>query len=599
MMAFPALALVAMLAAGEPLSEAQQQFAEGRYEEAERLALQAAQPPRVGTALYLVGLARFRAGRPAEALEALDAAGQAEDAPERASWSFNRAACLYALERFEEAEQAFLEAAEDETLAHVAWANAGFAALDAGATDRAAQWAERARTGASERELVLVEELLAEIARAQGLQVDESDERYRQGLASFDAGRFEEARAHFLEAAKRSTSSGRAQLMAGASAYRAGNHSTAREEVTAALTLPLDEHDQRTAHDYLDRLSFGLRSSGRGRGLSLAVGTGYDSNVLQVGVGQRDFLSSTQTGSPFLEVGLGLVTRHRLSDTLFAELAYGGSQRLYGVAASRDYSLQLHRVAAAMELEAARRWRLGASVAGDVFLTGLSDFRGLQASGTGSVWLALDESEVTSTRVDIALARKAGLISEFRYLTGRRLDATLSQEFRFQKVAATAWYRYRRDRIGTLVQATSGQTPGVSQEYVIPFSSTAHAVGASARWDLGDWGEASLSAGLEWRDYLSQSFVRQQLADGTLEERGRRRREDVRFVLGPAVSMRVSKQAQLSVRYDFLSSQSNMDTRLADEPGACVAPEYVCHGYDYTNGNYQKHGPMLELSATW
>jgi tetratricopeptide (TPR) repeat protein len=598
MMAAPALALVAMLAAGGSLSEAQQQFAEGRYEDAEQLALQAAQPPQLGTALYLVGLARFRAGRPAEALEALEAAGQAEDAPERASWSFNRAACLYALGRFDEAEQAFLEAAEDASLSRMAWANAGFAALDGGSPERAAQWAERARQGASERELALVEELLTAIANAQGTPVDEGDEAYRQGLASFDAGRFEEARAHFLRSAKLSPSSGRAQLMAGASAYRAGDRSTAREDVTASLLLPLDAGDQKTARDYLDRLSFGLRSSGRGGGLSLGVGTGYDSNVPQVGVAQRDVFMGTETGSPFVEVGLGFVSRHRLSDTLFAEFAYGGSQRVYGLDSSRDYSLQLHRVGASLELEPVQRLRLGASAGGDVFLTGLSDFRGLQASASASVWTALDESEVTSTRLDIAIARKGGLIDEFSYLTGWRLDATLSQEFRLQKVAATAWYRYRRDRIGTLVQAAFSQ-PGVSQEYVIPFSSRSHTLGASARMELGDWGEASLSAGLEWRHYASQSYLRLQLLDGTVEERNRRRRRDVRFVLGPSVSARITKRLLLTLRYDFLSSDSNMDTRLTNEPGTCVAPEYSCHGYDYTNGNYGKHVPMLELSATW
>src|SRR6185503_16775952 len=164
----------------DSLSEAQQEFAEGRYEQAERLALQAAHPPQLGAALYLVGLARFRAGRPAEALEALDAAGQAQDAPERTSWSFNRGACLYALGRFDEAEQAFLEAAEAESLARVAWANAGFAALDGGSTERAAQWAARAKPGASEHELALVEELLSEIERAKGRSVAESDEAYRQ-----------------------------------------------------------------------------------------------------------------------------------------------------------------------------------------------------------------------------------------------------------------------------------------------------------------------------------------------------------------------------------------------------------------------------------
>ncbi|HEX8698997.1 MAG TPA: hypothetical protein VF815_09190 [Myxococcaceae bacterium] len=46
-------------------------------------------------------------------------------------------------------------------------------------------------------------------------------------------------------------------------------------------------------------------------------------------------------------------------------------------------------------------------------------------------------------------------------------------------------------------------------------------------------------------------------------------------------------------------SRSTTDTRLEDDPGTCVAPECSCHIYDYTNGNHEKHVPMLELSTTW
>ncbi|MFL5355056.1 tetratricopeptide repeat protein [Archangium sp.] len=596
------LTLVAMLVAADPLAEAKQSFAAGQYTEAEQQALQAAQPPRLGAALYLVGLARFRAGRPAEALEALEAAGRAEDAPPRASWSFNRGACLYALERFAEAEQAFLEATADEALARVAWVNAGFAALDAGAPERAAQWAERAKPGASEREAAQVEELLALAARARGSSEDAEaprEEAYTRGLAAFDAGRFEEARTLFLQDAKRDPDSGRARLMAGASAYRLGEREMAREDVTAALSLQLEPQDRRTAHDYLDRLSFGLRASGQGFQVSAGAGAGFDSNVLQVGVAARDVSTSARTASTFAEAGLGLGARFRLSDALFADLSYGGTQRAYATSAAEDYSLQLHRAAVAVEWESAHRFRLGLASWGDVFFTGLSDFRGLQASLTGSAWLALDESEHTSTRLDVSLARKAGLGSEFSYLSGRRLDATLSQELRFRLLAMTAWYRYREDRIGTLVQSASVVTTGTTQEYVIPFAWTGHAGGASARMVLGERFDAGLDAEAEWRHYLSDSSLRVQAADGSTEEWNLRRRADVRFALVPTVSARLSKHLRLSARYELLVNTSNVDTRLADAAGTCTAPDYLCHRYDYTNGNYQKHLVMLELGATW
>jgi hypothetical protein len=163
----------------------------------------------------------------------------------------------------------------------------------------------------------------------------------------------------------------------------------------------------------------------------------------------------------------------------------------------------------------------------------------------------------------------------------------------------TGWYRYREDRIGTLEQAVSGPLPGVSQEYVIPFAWAGHAMGATARWAPGGRWEASLYAGVEWRNYLRESFLRIHVPDGTELERGRRLRKDVRFVLGPAVSAQLGEHFQLSARYDFLVNESNVDTRLADPADTCVAPDFSCHRFDYTNGNYQKHLPMLELSATW
>ena len=94
--------IVAALLLAASLDDAQAAFANGAYPEAESLALAAAEPPHAGAALYLAALARFRAGRAADALEALDAAAKAADPPEAPLWHYNRAACLYELQRFGE-----------------------------------------------------------------------------------------------------------------------------------------------------------------------------------------------------------------------------------------------------------------------------------------------------------------------------------------------------------------------------------------------------------------------------------------------------------------------------------------------------------------
>ncbi|MBN8233416.1 tetratricopeptide repeat protein [Corallococcus macrosporus] len=591
------LLLLVALAAGEPLTDARESFAAGRYSEAEQLALQA---PPSGASLYLVGLARFRTGRPAEALEALDAAGLAPDAPEPDAWNFNRGACLYALGRFVEAEEAFARVREGAPLARAAWINAGFAAFDAGALDRASQWADRAAPGASKEEALQVEELRALIRPA----TNDGDEAYRQGLASFDAGRFDEARAHFLRAATQQPDSGRARLMAGASAWRLGSRTAAREDLTAALALTLSPLDRKTAHQYLDLLSYGLRSSGPGVWASASVGPGFDSNVLQVGVAARDVSGANAdvvTSSAFAEASVGVIARLRLSDRLFAALSYGGSQRAYSESSVRDYSLQLHRATAAVEWEAARRVRVGLLAGGDIFFTGLADFRGLQASVNANAWLAWDETEHTTTRLDLGAAGKDGLGEEFAYLTGPRLDATLSQEWRLGIANVTAWYRYRQDRIGTLEQSFTSEDPTLaSQTYVIPFGFASHAVGASGRWRPLPWLTATLDADVEWRRYLEEHSLRVVTAGGDTETWNARRRHDTRFVLSPTVSTRLSTRLRLTARYELLVNRSNIDTRLADDDAAaCEGSAHLCHAYDATNGNYEKHGVMLQLEAVW
>ncbi len=157
----PAVAVALLLATALPggLDEARRAFAAGDHASAERLALEAAAAggPGEAEARYLAALARFRAGRPAEALDLLDAAAAGADSA--AAWHFNRGACLYELGRSGEAEAAFLEAARDPAFESLALVNAGFAALDGGDAARATALAARARAVASGPATELVEEL--------------------------------------------------------------------------------------------------------------------------------------------------------------------------------------------------------------------------------------------------------------------------------------------------------------------------------------------------------------------------------------------------------------------------------------------------------
>ncbi len=186
MIAAAVLLLVAAVDSPDLLEQARSAFADAEYDRAETLALEAARPPRAGAALYLVGLARFRSGRPAEALEALDQAGASEDAPAPAEWHYNRGACLYELGRHGEAEEEYLAAAaRDPALSAVALVNAGFAALDGGALARARVLAQRARATASGKAVDLVADLEAHVLAAGGRAEEVEDQR---GLRARDKG---------------------------------------------------------------------------------------------------------------------------------------------------------------------------------------------------------------------------------------------------------------------------------------------------------------------------------------------------------------------------------------------------------------------------
>src|SRR5260221_3092551 len=264
-------ALLALAAASGSLEEAQAAFARADYPQAESLALAAAEPPHAGAALYLAGLARFRAGRAAAALEALDGAARAEDAPHDALFHFNRGACLYQLGRFRDAQTEYEEAARDSAIAAVSLSEAGFAALDAGAPALARDFAGRARAVATGAALTLVAELDALLADASAAA------EYKEGISLYDGGRFAEAREHFRRATALDPQDGRSRIMSGAAAYRLGASGEARGEREKALSLPLDEADARAARAYLERLGSRWQAT-------LRLAAGVDSDPFQTGL---------------------------------------------------------------------------------------------------------------------------------------------------------------------------------------------------------------------------------------------------------------------------------------------------------------------------
>jgi tetratricopeptide (TPR) repeat protein len=607
------LILVVMLTAEDPLADARAAFARGEYDRAEALALAGAQPPRMGAALYLVGLSRFRAGRTAEALEAIDAASRAADRPDPGPWQYNRGACLYQLGRFEEAEASFTEAAAlTPSLASVALVNAGFAALDGGAPERAKALASRARAAGSGRELDLVEDLERHIAGATDAGPSTPDDRaaedYRRGLAAYDAGRFREAFESFQRAAAGDPSAGRYRLMVGAAELKLGRRSEARAELEQALRLVLDTSEAEAARDHLDASSFGLAARGRGWEAQLRAGSGFDSNVLQsglVGSQERAPIASGQVSSTVASGTLGLAYRWRAREELFAELAYGLDELAYLATAASDYSLQQHQLTGGLEWSVLRRLRLGAFAGGQLAFTGISSFRGLQAAATGGGWVAFDETGRTATRVDFGFTRKAALLPEFSFLTGNRVDALVSQELRLGGLTLDLSYRYRDERIGTLTQSAQFAPPslcsaGCIQQYVIPFGYSSNTLGLSARAAPASRLRLGLAGGLEWRDHRGDSFLSVTSPDGSTRELDRRQRQDRRVFVTLLTVVRLWRGLEVTLRYDLVVNRSNVDNHSSEPPGdSCGPPAFRCHQLDYDDKNYTKHAFTLETGYVW
>jgi tetratricopeptide (TPR) repeat protein len=568
----PAVLVLALAAASaDPLASAQAALARGAYAEAEEIALEEARPPRAGAALYLAGLARFRGGRPEEALQALDAAGRASDPPAAAFLQYNRGACLSELARYREAERAFVQAAaRDSALAPAALVNAAYAALDRGSVKRARALARRALAAGAAADIVAG--LEADIARPQGERQEEGASpallEYRAGIAAFDGQRYEEARKRFQRAADLDPTEARSRIMAGAAALKMGERANARAELEQALQLSLDDEEAQAAREYLDALSPGLASRGRGFEALVRAGGGFDSGAGQSGALDPQSLApiagvASATGA----AAFGLSYRARLKAGVFAEAAYGLDQLAYLSPNAADYSLQNHVLLGSVEWELGRA-RLGASVGGQLVFTGLAAFRGLRGTALAGVWAMLDEEEWTSTRLDLAWAGSAALRSEFDYLSGNRADAALSQHLRIgASLAFDASYRFRYDGMGVLfssapVSGSEACPHFCTRETLTPFGYRSHAAALSGRAALGAGVRLELAGGIEWRSYLGRETLTLSSQDHP-DSTSRsvvfdRLREDSRLFASLGTGVRLSRALELLARYEITANRSNV-----------------------------------------
>ena len=515
--------LVAAGAAVGPLDQAEAAFAQGDHAAAERLALSAAVPPNAGAALYLVGLARFRDGRPLEALEALDRAGQSADAPPSGQLRYNRAACLYQLGRFAEAEAEYLSSAKlDPALAAVSLANAGFAAFDGGAPDRARSLAAQARsigTGAAEG---LIADLEAQVAAPR------------------------------IESVGQPSQGGAPQPSPSGSTLPSPNAASDRRDLNAT------------------------REPARNGGwqATLRLAAGYDTDAPQTGVaGSSEQLrgASAGTGSNLSTADLTVAYRFRPSDRMLIDVAYGFDQLAYLSAPQAALSQQTHGLGAAFELATLPGLRLGATVNAQLALSGLASLRAMEQSAATGLWAAFDEGERSTTRLDLGWATKGGRPG-YGYLTGNRVDAGVSQELRIGPATAGLFYRFRADQIGDLEQVVpSAHQPcgGCTLRLVSPLGYASNAVWLSTRATVANRLGLDFSGGYESRNYLGDDRLQLVQRDGRTLDGISHHRQDDRWFASAAASLKLKPGLAATLRYDLVLNGSNADiSRLSDEQRA-------------------------------
>ncbi|HZN91583.1 MAG TPA: tetratricopeptide repeat protein, partial [Myxococcales bacterium] len=608
----------------DPAAAARTALAQGELKEAERAALEAlAKNPEDGGALLTLGLSRFKQGRPADALEALDRAAALPDVPEPGLIEYDRGSCLAALGRLEEAEQAFLRAAaRDPALAPVAEVSAGLAALDAGAIERARAAADRAAAHPGPEGLAaLVADLRAQISSAERRAADEAAARAGEqaeaaageGMTLFGAERYAEAERSFLRAAELDPSDGMHHLLAGASAYHLGHRSTAREQLEEALRLGLDPAESSAAREYLDGLSPGLRGKGAGLAARATMDIGVDTNALESGLGFPELQGPRRgppgngAGSPFASAVLGAAYRRGLGTALFGELTYTLDQVAYGSPLLAPDSRQQHALAATLELSIHPRVRLSLGAQSDVLFLGLREFHGIQWSAGAAAAAAVDEADWLTSRLKLEAGRKSALSSAYSEYTGGRIDATLAQDVRWSRALLTAWYRFREERIGTRQETELRPLPPAlctqlscdqvtEQLQVIPFAYRSSQLAVTAAGIFPNRIRAATELGVEWRGYLADSYLRLTFADGSTLEADRRRRQDLRITSSLTAAFPLAGGFELGVRYDSSTAFSNVDSQIV-EP-ACEAPDYSCHQLDYGSQSFQKQVLSISISYT-
>lgn len=543
----------------------------------------------------VAALALYQLQRPDEALahfaRAIDFG--AEDS--RRVLAFNRAACLLALERAEEAEQAFLGAADssEPELGCLARLNAGLIALDLGRLSRAQEqlgWLQSepscARLGP------LTEELHT------GLQ--QQVERILQaGSEQIAAGRVGPAREAFAQAASLAPATPQVHYRAGVAAFSAGADADALSYFERVRELQPAGATGRLAALYLDTLVGGLRHGGRGLVLWTTAVTGYDSNVLQAS-SRQNLAYGPPEQSPFIALRLFGTHGHELTPRLFGRATYAVEQLVYTRAAQQQWSSQDHELRWQAEYMLSSEMRLGAGVYGNLGFNGLSPAVGRTGQVAAVVLTAYQPSRKHRVTASLDVGYVAPLADRFEFWSGLSIDGQLSYQLHLShwSFGVAAYLRSlglgaQELPIGAMSLAEArrlgcasdliGTTANCAVLYRVPLAYEAPGGWLWASYALGDF-RPLLRAGIEGRLHREPIQRRvESLVTGESETQLLNVQQDLRTTLALGLTWQANEVLSLFGSYTYQLGLSNVD-------GGTL---------EYGDEEFQRHAVQLEVTAAF
>lgn len=626
------LAALAQKPAAETIAAARRALDAHDYDRAAALAaLASARTPDDAQAAMIVGLARFRDHEPERAVAPF--ARALAIAPDSATLRFNLASALYQSGHFAAAEARYDEvAARDDKLRPLALLDAGLAALDGGAPDRAAQKlaaAEKAARAAGQdpvaaeahatlhtlarRSHAGASEELRRLAHAGALAVrahryDEGAADYRrasavaeaEGAAPVDRAEIEYGLGHALWRAGDLV--GAARALAGAIAlspddaefhyllglvhFDAGADADAKLALERAVALGLPDDEANRAADVLHALLRTHRSETSRLFVEVRAAGGYDTNVPQSGV----LLTAAQgkgapTDAPLLEADLDFFWRPAGTARNGFSLEYRFGELAYVSETLDPYSIQEHDLTVSGAWTPTPRLTLELGASGFALFSGVQTFGPFQAGGSVGPRVSLREPHGLETRVRYLHILKQSLDLTYDYLGGQRDEAGIAEAWRNTQLRVALGYLFAREAIGvqkvTLGQLDLPVAPLGSYDpndvYFIPYSYTSHEISLALIAELPRDFHGSAMLRYEHRDYPDASHI---AAPNGIQSYYRVRRDN-RFAADIAVRHPIAAGFDIELAYTFIVNRSTIDNTRAST------------ALDYDDKSYFKHVVQL------